>query len=162
MKALSIRRPWAYMIIYGIPYAVSVQNPNGSTSLENSGKVILKNIENRNWALPQGFSLPQRIYVHIGTREDPIEEVLNLFHKLGLPYGSAMMMYSNLLPRGAIIGEVTITEQVTESKNPWFTGKYGFVLADPKPYEDPVPCRGRLGFFEPDMQNEKLLENIQR
>lgn len=63
-----------------------------------------------------------------------------------------MMLYSNLLPRGVIIGEVTITEQVTESKNPWFTGKYGFVLADPKPYKKPIPCKGKLGFFEPDIK----------
>ena len=135
MKALSIRPPWAYMVIYGIPYGIEVKNPDGSSSVKDSGRVVLKNLENRNWALPKNFALPQRIYVHCSTRYDPIEEVLDFFRKLGLPYGSAMMMYSNRLPRGAILGEVTITKQVTKSENPWFTGPYGYVLADPLPFE---------------------------
>lgn len=151
MRALSIRRPWAYMIIYGIPYGISVKNPDGSSRVEDSGKVVLKNLENRDWVLPKGFELPQRIYIHVGKKEAPIEEVLDIFHKLGLPFFSAMMMYSNQLPKGAIIGEATITEQVTKSKNPWFTGKYGFILADPKPYKAPIPCKGKPGFFEPDI-----------
>ena len=150
MKALSIRQPWAYMIIYGIPYGVEVKNPDDSSRIEDSGKVILKNCENRDWALPKGFELPQKIYVHVGKKKAPIEEVLDLFHKLELPFFSAIMMYSNLLPSGAIIGEITITEQVIKSENPWFTGKYGFLLAEPKPYEIPIPCKGRLGFFEPE------------
>jgi hypothetical protein len=148
MKALSIRPPWAYMIVYGIPYGVAVKNPDGSSSVKDSGKVVLKNIENRNFPLPKSLELPQRICVHCSTREDPIEEVLEIFHKIGLPYGSAIMMYSKLLPHGAIIGEVTITAQATESKNPWFTGRYGYLLENPVPYRVPIPCRGRLGFWE--------------
>lgn len=150
------------MVIYGIPFGVEVKNPDGSSSVKDSGKVILKNLENRNWPLPKNFELLQRIYVHVSKRDDPIEEVLDFcVKKLKLPAMSIMMMYSNLLPRGAIIGEVTITGQVTESKNPWFTGKYGYILEDPKPYRKPIPCRGKLGFFEPAIENGKLLENIQ-
>jgi hypothetical protein len=153
MKALSIRPPWGYMVIYGVPYGIEVKNPDGSSSVKDSGKVILKNIENRGWALPKDFTLPQRIYIHISTRPVLIEEALDFcVGKLGLPIFPIMLMYSTFAPRGVIIGEVTITGQVTESENPWFTGKYGFVLADPKPYEKPIPYKGKLGFFEPDIK----------
>jgi hypothetical protein len=51
--------------------------------------------------------------------------------------------------RGCIIGEVDIVGCVTQSKSPWFVGKYGFVLANPILYTMPIPCKGKLGFFEP-------------
>lgn len=59
--------------------------------------------------------------------------------------------------RGAIIGEVDIVDCVTESKSPWFTGPYGFVLANPVAYKVPVPCKGKLGFFTPDIDFKRGL-----
>lgn len=157
MKALSIRPPWAYYIIYGIPYGVSADNEDGTQRIEDSGKVILKDIENRDWAVPQRMELPQRIQVQVGKKEDGIEAVLDLtVGKLKLPAFSIMMSYSKRLPRGAIIGEVDLVDCVTESKSPWFEGKYGFVLRNPVAYETPIPCRGKLGFFEPkELPQEK-------
>lgn len=150
MKALSIRPPWPYYIIYGVPYGVSVDNGDGSSRVEDSGKVILKNIENRDWPVPSKLTLPQRIQIHVGKREDGIEGVLELcVKKIGLPFGSILMSYSKRFPRGAIIGEVDLVACVTESKSPWFVGKYGFVLANPVAYEKPIPCKGALGFFKP-------------
>jgi hypothetical protein len=55
---------------------------------------------------------------------------------------------------GAIIGEVDIIDCVTESKSPWFVGPYGFTLANPVLYDKPIPCRGMLGFFEPDLKEK--------
>ena len=49
---------------------------------------------------------------------------------------------------GALIGEVDIIDCVTESKSPWFVGRYGFTLTNPKLYDKPIPYRGQLGFFE--------------
>ena len=149
MKALSIKPPWAYYIIYGVPFGVAVDNPDGSQRIEDSGKVILKNIENRTWPPPSDFQLPQRVYIHVGKKEDDIKAVLDFaVSKLGLPAMSIIMSYSKLWPRGAIIGEVDIVECVTESKNRWFVGPYGFVLANPLAYEKPIPYRGQLRFFE--------------
>ena len=150
MRALSIKPPWAYYIIYGIPYGVAKDNPDGSQRVEDSGKVILKTIVNRDWAIPKHFNLPQRIQIHVGKREDKIEDVLGIcVGKLKLPTFSILMSYSKRLPRGAIIGEVDIVGCVTESGNPWFVGKYGFILANRSIYENPIYCKGRLGFFEP-------------
>jgi len=152
MKALSIKAPWAYYIVYGIPYGVAKDNPDGSQRVEDSGKLILKDIENRDWPIPASITLPQCIYVHVGKKPDDIRAVMDFtIKKLGLPLISIIMSYSNLLPRGAIIGEVDVVECVTESKSPWFAGPYGFVLADPVAYKAPIPCRGKLGFFKPDI-----------
>ena len=51
-------------------------------------------------------------------------------------------------PLGAIVGEVTITDCVYTSSNPWFCGPYGFLLSSPVAYKDPTPYRGQLGFFQ--------------
>lgn len=55
------------------------------------------------------------------------------------------------LIKGAIIGEVDITGCTRKSNSPWFVGRYGFTLAYPVLYSDPIPCRGHLGFFEPEI-----------
>ena len=54
------------------------------------------------------------------------------------------------LPRGAILGEVSVTDCVEFVDSPWFCGPYAFTLADPQAYPVPVPHRGQLGFFRVD------------
>lgn len=108
MRALSIKQPWADLILY-------------------QGK----DIENRSWRLPPHM-VGQRIYVHAGKRADP--DCSPPPERLG-----------------AILGEVTIVGCVTSHHSEWFVGPYGFVLADPKPYQEPIPCKGALGFFNPDI-----------
>lgn len=152
MKALSVKLPWAYYIIYGVPFGVVKDNPNGTQRVEDSGKVILKDIENRDWPLPPWFELPQRIYIHVSKKPDDMQAVMEFtIGKIGLPAMPIILSYSTRLPRGAIIGEVDVVECVTESKSPWFAGPYGFILANPVAYETPIPCRGKLGFFDPDI-----------
>lgn len=101
MKALSVRQPWAYLIVSG-----------------------QKDIENRTWAT----KYRGRIVIHAsqskGVRPLPPE------------------CY------GALVGEVDIVDCVAESESRWFTGPYGFVLANPKAYEKPIPYKGQLGLFE--------------
>jgi len=53
--------------------------------------------------------------------------------------------------RGAIVGEVDIIDCVDRSDSLWFVGKYGFILANPVLYENPIPCKGKLNFFEPEI-----------
>jgi len=52
--------------------------------------------------------------------------------------------------QGGIVGMVTLTDLVTSLDSPWFYGPYGFVLIDPKPL-DFMPCKGKLGFFAPEI-----------
>jgi len=80
--------------------------------------------------------------------------------------------------RGNIIGEITITKQMRKHSyvesdgvdigsqqreleifvtnadpcvSPWFFGLFGYVVRDGCLYEEPIPCKGKLGFFEPDI-----------
>lgn len=147
MKALSIRQPWAWLIVRGVPEFVPVPVPDRpeSRTLEFSGRVAFKDIENRTWPLPRGFKLPQRIYVHAGIR---VDECLEDLFQIGIPPYWAMMGFGKSAARGALVGEVDIVDCVTQSKSPWFEGPYGFVLANPMAYETPIPHKGKLGFFE--------------
>ena len=153
MKALTIKQPWASLIIYGLPETKVVPCGDGkSTRLEATGKAFYKNIENRKWPLPRDFYIPQRVYIHTAKRDDNFDAsfkwLCNLFQGA---FGLILAHYSKNIPRGAIIGEVTIVDDVVESDNPWFTGPHGFVLTKPKPYKVPIPCKGRLGFFDTDI-----------
>ena len=119
MKALSIRQPWAWLIAEGH-----------------------KRIENRTWTT----RFRGRIYIHASGRFDS-DAFIWLMDK-GLAPTEDFEAYRNL-PRGGLIGEVDIVDCVTSSSSPWFSGPYGFVMANPEIYKAIVPCKGRLNFFEP-------------
>ena len=87
-----------------------------------------KDVENRTWVLPKAM-IGQRIKLHASKKPQP-----------GFK-GDASRL-------GAILGEVTITGCVTQSGSPWFEGPYGFTLANPVAYDQPIPAKGRLGFYE--------------
>ena len=51
-------------------------------------------------------------------------------------------------PTKSIVGIAQLTDVVTESSDPWFCDKYGFVLENARPIEPPIPYhRGALGLF---------------
>ena len=99
-----------------------------------------KDIENRTWPLPKKM-IGQRIYLHAGKKLDKVAA-----QDYYPPDGA---LHANRL--GSILGEVTITGCVTSSDSLWFQGPYGFVLADPTAYDQPIPCKGMYGFFEPSL-----------
>ena len=144
MKALSIKQPWAWLICMGY-----------------------KDVENRPWRIGRGsqhgpyrsyhqanftVDLPERIYAHAPKQIDDTgwEFIRERLEPYSEPWDLLWQTdFIARLPLGAIVGEVDITECVTESVSKWFTGKYGFVLTNPIAYEKPIPCRGQLGFFDP-------------
>lgn len=147
MKALSIKQPWAWLIVNGY-----------------------KGIENRTWHLPESMR-GQRIYVHAGKKpdgenynntkrivadvmtmlpEDVAASVWELVYERNSHPGHANTWWAHY---GAIVGEVDIVDCVTNrpyasSDSPWFVGPYGFVLDNPVAYDKPIPYSGRLGFFD--------------
>lgn len=119
MIALSIRQPWASLIL-----------------------MAGKDIENRCW--PTKFR--GRILIHaakgctrhefvaaLGIAEAVIDQSINADLKT--------------IHRGGIIGSVEIVDCVTANESPWFVGKFGFVLRDPQPLPF-TPWKGQLGFFD--------------
>lgn len=103
MKALSIRQPWAWLIIH-------------------AGK----DIENRS----RRTHLRGRIWVHAsqGMTQDEYNEAFIIAAELGIeiPVRSA-------LQRGGVIGTVEIVDCVDDHSSPWFFGPFGYVLRDPEP-----------------------------
>jgi len=148
MKALSIKQPWAWLICAGMPLTEKVDLGKGMLTVKLSGKVVIKDIENRSWSIPSWFKLPQRIYVHAPKKRD--EEAMKWLFNKGFAGMMVLALYTVGVPTGAIIGEVDIVDCVTASDSPWFVGPYGFVLANPELYDKLMPCKGKLGFFEPD------------
>lgn len=111
-----------------------------------------KDIENRNWSLYskgiRPMDLPLRIYLHASKTKTPKDEMDFIISCLS-PRQKAE--FDNVIwehYRGHIIGEVTLTGQVTASDSKWFFGKFGFLVFDGKLYNEPIPYRGQLGFFE--------------
>lgn len=118
MKAISIRQPWAWLII-------------------NAGK----DIENRDWLT----NFRGRILVHASlgmTRA----EYGDAYSTARMASGHDLPPMADL-QRGGIIGSVEIVDCVKASTSPWFFGTFGFVLANPRPLPF-VPFKGSLGFFD--------------
>jgi len=119
MKAISIRQPWAWLIVNGH-----------------------KDIENRSWRT----HYRGQVLIHASqgmTRKD-YNEICSAVVDAILPID--IPDYEEL-QRGGIVGVATITDCVDQSDSPWFVGAKGFVLADAKPLPF-VPMKGKLSFFE--------------
>lgn len=117
--ALSIRQPWAWLIMH-------------------AGK----DIENRSW--PTRYRGRVLIHASKGMAQvdyDNAAFTLNSIDRLTL------LPAKHELQRGGIVGEALIVDCVEDSRSPWFCGRYGFVLSNPKPLPF-YPLKGQLGFFK--------------
>jgi hypothetical protein len=120
MRALSIRQPWASLIVY-------------------AGK----NVENREWKT--NYRGPILIHASKGMTKAEKE---NAFECAEFDCDvSPALLASMPMERGAVIGIAKITDCVTQHQSPWFCGTYGFVLKDVQAIE-PFPFLGQLGFFD--------------
>ena len=119
MKTLTIRQPWAWLIIHGG-----------------------KDIENRTW--PTNVRGNIRVHAAKGMTRAEYDGAVEFACDAGLT--KPVPAFEDL-KRGGIIGIVEIVDCVKNSKLRWFEGPFGFVLR--KPYPLPFqPCAGQLGFFE--------------
>lgn len=119
MKALSVRQPWAWLIVNGY-----------------------KDIENRDWAT----NLRGRISVHTGVHRVTKAEYKRFTTQCRI---RAIKRYPEIdcFQTGGIVGSVEIVDSVTKSNSYWFEGKYGFVLKNARTSRF-RPMLGKLGFFE--------------
>ena len=119
-RIISVRQPWAWAIT--VPPAK-----------------VRKTIENRNWST--NYRGPILIHAGLQPRRQPeIREFIEFLVEKPIP---------DPLPLGGIVGWANLVEVITKSKDPWFQGKFGFVLEGAKPVPF-VPCKGRLGIYYPD------------
>jgi len=118
MKALSVRQPWAWLIVNGY-----------------------KDIENRDWST----KLRGRIWIHTGVHrviKAEYEQLVENCEAVGIRKFPKIDEFET----GGIVGSVEIVDCVTKSKSFWFQGKYGFVLKDARTSRFRT-MPGRLGFF---------------
>ena len=119
MKAISIKQPWAWLIVTGI-----------------------KDIENRNWK----SNYRGRLLIHAPKTWDKsgyivLQNYLLDGEKEALPEKDEWVF-------GAIIGAVTMVDCVHNHPSKWFSGPRGFVFEAPEAWDDPEPYRGQLGIFD--------------
>jgi hypothetical protein len=121
MIALSIRQPWAWLILH-------------------AGK----DIENRDWKTPYRG----RCLIHAsksGTKLD-YEDAIDFMVERGLSRLDYDLPALEHVEKGGIVGMVDIVGCTDTSDSPWFVGDFGFVIRNPKPLPF-TPYKGRLGFF---------------
>lgn len=137
--ALSIRQPWAWLIVNGH-----------------------KDVENRSWRTKfRGL-----VAIHAGKKEDiDCQYALTCHDGPRHPVTGAMIAIdtgSKLIDsnshwetfsapdwseaRGGIVGIAEIVDCVNQSDSSWFEGEFGFVIRNARPVPF-IPCSGALGFF---------------
>ncbi|ETR75056.1 hypothetical protein X566_20045 [Afipia sp. P52-10] len=138
MKGFAIRQPWAWAIF---------SPPEG----------LRKDIENREWQPTNpGLRFRGRCVIlataHPGDSKwfDRWSEFCETV--LAMPGDTDdacnRIPDSTSLVFGALIGTVEIVDVVTAHSSPWFFGPYGLVLREPRPFKNPIPYKGALGFFD--------------
>lgn len=128
MIALSIRQPWAWLILH-------------------AGK----DIENRCW--PTRFR--GRVLLHASKGCTQAEYENAYFDAAENGVDVRTMPGWKEIERGGIVGSVEIVDCVAASESPWFCGEFGFALRDPRVLQF-VPFKGLLGFF--NVPREALLQ----
>lgn len=128
MKALSVRQPWAWLIVEGY-----------------------KPVENRTW--PTRFRGDMLIHASSGCTEREYLEAQQFIQEsvrrvINLPRREHLEL-------GGLVGMVRLVDCVRYSQSPWFAGPYGLVLE--KPYPLPFrPMRGFPGLFEVNALGEPV------
>jgi len=126
MKALSIRQPWAFLIVTG-----------------------RKTIEIRSWR-PRRMNLPQTILIHAGKKLDRemadafgvAEDLLSSGAILGEVFMTDVIQYETIDRwREDMDKHMNKPDQYRK-------GLYGFVFRAQALYMHPIPFKGRLNFFE--------------
>jgi hypothetical protein len=128
MKALSIRQPWASLILHG---GKDIENRTWTT--RQRGTILIHASKAMTRAEYEGaitFSAPMLYAMH------DIDDA-EFEKKFGF----------DAQQRGGIVGMADIVDCVPSSASPWYMGAIGFVLANPRPLPF-TPYKGALGFFE--------------
>ena len=121
MKALSIRQPWAWLIVNGF-----------------------KDIENRTWPTRQKGT----ILIHASKKMDIVKKS-DIRELLGNDDEYDRLLIERYQPGffGGIVGKADIIDCVDYHDSKWFCGPWGFVLKNMRtmPF---IQCKGKLSFFE--------------
>lgn len=131
MKAITIKQPWASLIVHGI-----------------------KNIENRSWQT----NFRGRVLIHSSAKGDIAKfGCLQPNQRLKVLNTPMSRICFNDLPFGAIIGSVEIVDCVQNHPSIWADkGVYNRVLTNPILFPEPIPVKGKLSLWEYDKIQEPV------
>lgn len=133
MKAITIKQPWASLIVHGI-----------------------KDIENRTWACPKKY-LGQRVLIHASAKPDREPYMIFNDSQADAIDNCVMDVCGYYKQTGAIVGSVEIVNCVQNHPSIWADkGVYNWVLANPVLFEKPIPAKGKLSFWEYDKIQEPV------
>lgn len=145
MRTLSIRQPWAWLIL-----RPDLTDPAARAKALASKQ--MKRVENRDWTT----AYRGRFLIHAGSqmvKRDFWETADYLRTELGieLPHPVELQL-------GGIVGAATLVEVVTELDDPFFVGPHGWLLEDARPLPF-VPFKGQLGWF--NVPREVVMKGVQ-
>ena len=140
MKAITIKQPWASLIVEGI-----------------------KDIENRTWKCPQKY-IGQRVLIHASASKTldhtPLDEIYSEQQLSDLlSRFTEYELCEREYPHGAIIGSVEIVDCVINHPSIWAEKTpldrqleniciWNWILAYPTEFPEPIPCKGKLSFWD--------------
>ena len=141
MKTLSIRQPWASLIVKGF-----------------------KDVENRSWRTPIRGEIA--IHASASKTEDDWEDAVitaSMIQTITFSEAEKWIIESigefDKLPRGLIIGTVEIADCKRERRSLWhFNDNWGFYLQNPKELKKPILAKGKLGFWDFDLRLEEAVK----
>jgi ASCH domain. len=141
MITISIKQPWASLIVHGI-----------------------KDIENRTWPLPKKH-IGKRVLIHASSK--PYKDGLGVLNPQQICEIDNWFKNSKLIPDlGAIIGSVELVGYEINHPSIWaeksegvFVGNtfvhkegikpiYNWILANPILLPEPIPAKGKLNFWD--------------
>jgi hypothetical protein len=119
MKVLSVKNPWAYLIIHGFDFGPEI------------GGFMIKDVENRTWYTR--YRGPLLIYCSKNLDRDA-------YYDLPVNWKEY---------NGRIIGQVNLVGCIKNSKSRWAEpGLWHWVLENPKPLKVKIDVPGSLGLWE--------------
>jgi len=145
MKVLSIRQPWAWLIMTGLK---DVENRTWNTDFR--GKFSIHASKKFDWdaliVLPEKRIpawITQSMIAHFGLElaETPEKSKVT----------------TSLDEFGAILGEITLTDCTKKITSVWCDdGMYHFQLKNPIPFQEKIAAAGKLGFWDfPETSEEQ-------
>jgi hypothetical protein len=125
MKALTVKQPWAYLIMRG-----------------------LKDVENRTrqtkYRGPLAIHAAQKPSIAWTKRSE-----VGLSHLSQQDYDVAWLVREENWDAGCVLGVVDLIDCVRDSDSQWaFPDHWHLILANPRRVTIPIPATGRLGLWE--------------
>jgi len=127
MKALSVRQPWAHLLVHG-----------------------LKTVEVRTWSTDHRG----RLLIHASAKRD--DEAFRRFGLTELPTG-VILGFVNLLGVEKFTPESWESLADEHLCIGPFAPAYAWILGSPEPIATPIPLKGSLGLFSVDARDITLL-----